>query len=102
MPHEAATIERGIESRTGRPGLLLRTPFHVRHEEFRETLKQLPRNDRYWDDGRTAWWIAEEHEEGVRRLCLRYWSQVMTLGQDGEGDVLTDRTGSARQERLAL
>lgn len=95
------TIERGVPAEAGtdpnRAGVLLTSPYN---EELVDTLKSLPRGDRWWDEAREGWWVAAAHEEFVVEAAVGAFGGVRILGLDGESDYYVDRHGRSVQERL--
>ncbi len=81
-----------------RPGVLVQTPY----DEFliAQLKAMVPRRDRWWNDHRKGWWIAEEHEKTVVHLVLQAFQYVVVV--DEHGDAIThDNTGARLvQERL--
>lgn len=101
MSDHDATLERGATAGGGpnpdRLGVLLRSPYD---EELVDTLKTLPRGDRWWDAEREAWWVAAAHEEFVIDAAVAHLGAVKIVGQDGESDYYVDRHGRSVQEKL--
>jgi hypothetical protein len=101
MKEREASLERGATAGAGtnpdRLGLLLRSPFD---EDLVETIKSLPRGDRWWDEEREAWWIAAEHEEFATSAAVASFGSVKIIGLEGESDYYVDREGRTVQERL--
>lgn len=95
------SIERGATAGAGtdpdRMGILLHSPFD---EDLVETIKSLPRGDRWWDEARHAWWVAEKHEEFVVSAAVASFGHVKITGGDGGSDYYVDRNGCYEQERL--
>lgn len=93
------TLERGVPAGTtpDRGGLLLTSPYD---EELVDTLKSLPRADRWWDGEREGWWVAAAHEDFVVQAAVAVFGAVKIIGQDGESDYYVDRHGRSVQERL--
>lgn len=95
------TLERGIPAGAGfdpnRMGLLLSSPYD---EGLVETLKSLPRADRWWDAEREGWWVAAAHEEFVIEAAVAVFGAVKIVGLEGESDYYVDRHGRSVQDRL--
>jgi len=98
--HET-TLERGVPAgaglNPGQLGVLLTSPYS---EDLVETLKTLPRGDRWWDEEREGWWIAAAHEAFVIEAAIAHLGGVKVLGLEGESDCVIDRHGRTVQERL--
>ncbi len=101
MSGEDVSIERGATAGAGtdpdRMGILLHSPYD---EDLVETIKTLPRGDRWWDEERRAWWIADKHEEFATSAAIASFGHVRITGIEGESDYYIDRNGVCEQERL--
>ena len=101
MSGSQPSIERDQPGRDNRLGLIVRMPFHTKHEEIREQLKghiQPPR-DRYWFEDAGAWWVAADHEPALMQLLLRWWGAVQVLSEEEDRLISADGT-AAIQGRL--
>jgi hypothetical protein len=90
-------IECGVEGPHRQPGFLLRA---ARLETLVWDLDgEIASTRRYWDEQRSAWWIASSYLEPVIRIVLRSFPSVLVL--DGDQDRLFSRDGlTMRQQRL--
>ncbi len=81
-----------------RAGVLVQTPYD---EFLNSQIKgMVPRGDRWWNDHRKGWWVAEEYRDIAIHLVLQCFQYVVVV--DDEGEAIThDSTGAKLvQERL--
>lgn len=80
----------------GRPGVLLQTPYS---DYFVQNLKaSIDRRDRWWNEHRKGWWVAEEHARLARHFVLEEFGVAIIVDDEGEERTIDHRTGETLQQ----
>lgn len=82
---------------SGRDGILVQTPYD---EIFVGQLKNMiSRRDRWWNEHRKGWWVAEEERTLVMHLLEMFGGTVVIVDQDGH-EVIHEHGETLEQGRL--
>lgn len=84
----------------GRPGVLFQTPYD---EMYVAQLKGLIPNkrDRWFNEHRRGWWIAEEHVDLVTHLTRETFGAMRVVDDEGH-EIIEERSGERLEQGRLL
>ena len=82
-----------------RPGVLVQTPFDM---EFVLQLKAMvPRHDRWFNEHRKGWWVAEVWAQVIEHLVRETFGAVVIVDEGGR-EITHERSGEKLEQGRLL